>query len=152
MSQAGKRPPTLGKEIPWKRVEGELLRVKSCHFVASIENGVVKAAPVGAYGVLVVECPNLTGEALIMVSQKVDFKHLWELYKERQVADDEEVLLGYAPVGERGLGRLVRMFLPCLDIMVYPRGHLEEIYDPKFKPQSGADWYRVRARWKPSEP
>jgi hypothetical protein len=154
MAQADKRSPTLGKEIPWERVKGHIFRVKSCHFFASIENGTVKAPPVGAYAVLVVECPkcpSLTGEALVMVSHKVDFKHLWELYKQRQVADDEEVMVGYGPVGERGLGKLFRTFLPFLTIWAVPKGHFDELYDPAFKPTT-TDWYRNRAKWTASEP
>jgi hypothetical protein len=147
-----KEPPVLGEAIPWKQVEGQFLRVRWCSFFASIQDGTIEPAPMGSYAALGVECPSLTGEAFIVVSSKVDFRHLWELYKQRQVADDEEVLLSYAPVDQKRLGRLIGMLLPCLDIMVYPKGHFEEMYDPNFKPQSSATWSRPRARWKPSEP
>ena len=145
-----KKPPTLGKDVPWKQVEGQLLRVKSHLFVASMQDSKVKAPPVGAYAALEVECAEPTGDALIMVSHKLDFKHLWELYKERKVLDDEEVLVAYAPVG-RGIGRAARMFLPCLDIMVYPKGWLEEACDPTFKPKNTAEWFQERARWRPND-
>jgi hypothetical protein len=149
---ACKEPPVLGEAIPWKQVDGHFLRVRWCSFFASIEDGTIKADPMGAYAALEVECPSLTGDAVIVVSSKADFRHLWELYKERQVADDEEVLLVYAPVDQKRVWELIRTLLPCLDIMVYPKGHLKEAYDPKFRPQSWAAWYRARARWSPSEP
>jgi hypothetical protein len=149
---ACKGPPVLGEAIPWKQVEGHFLRVRWCSFFASIEDGTINAAPIGAYAALEVECPSLTGDAVIVVSSKADFRHLWELYKERQVADDEEVLLTYAPVGQKISWGLIRMLLPCLHIMVYPKGHLEEAYDPKFRPQSWAAWNQERARWRPFEP
>lgn len=142
-------PPVLGEDIPWKQVEGHLLRVRWCSFFASIEDGTVKLDEPGAYAALVVESPSLTGEALIAVSSKADFRHLWELYKERQVADDEEVLLSYAPADQKRFWEPIRMLLPCLDIMVYPKGHLKQAYNPRFKPQSWAAWNQARARWRP---
>jgi len=147
-----KEPPVLGEAIPWEQVEGHFLRVKWCSFFASIEDGTIKADPIGAYGALEVECPSLTGDAVIVVSSKADFRHLWELYKERQVADDEEVLLRCTPVDQKRFGRLIGVLLPCLDIMVYPKGHFRQAYNPRFRPQSRAAWNRARARWKPSEP
>ena len=84
-----------------------------------------------------------------MVSSEVDFRHLWDLYEQRRVADDEEILLTHVPVDNKGFGRLIRMLLPCLDIMVYPKGHLEEAYDPEFRPLSRPVWNTARARWKP---
>jgi len=149
---AHKEPPVLGKAIPWKQVEGQFLRVRWCSFFASIEDGTIKADPTGAYAALEVECPSLTDNAVIVVSSKDDFRHLWELYKERQVEDDEEVLLTCTPVDRKGSWGLIRMLLPCLDIMVYPKGHLKEAYDPKFRPKSWEAWNRARGRWSPFEP
>jgi len=83
-----------------------------------------KPDPMGSYAALEVERPSLAGQAFIVVSNEVDFRHLWELYKQRRVADDEEVLLGYAPVDQKRLGRLMGVSLPCLDIMVYPKATL----------------------------
>ena len=145
-------PPVLGEAIPWKQVEGHFLRVRWCSFFASIEDGAIKADPTGAYAALEVESPSLIGDAVIVVSSKADFRHLWELYKERQVADDEEVLLTCAPVDQKGSWGLIRMLLPCLHIMVYPKGHLKEAYDPKFRPHSRAAWNQARARWSPFDP
>jgi hypothetical protein len=142
-------PPVLGKTISWRQVEGHFLRVRWCNFFASIEDGTIKADPIGAYAALEVECPGLTVDAVIVVSSKADFRHLWELYKERQVADDEEVLLTYAPADQKRFWEPVRMLLPCLDIMVYPKGHLKQAYSPEFRPRSWAAWYRARARWRP---
>jgi len=146
-----KEPPVLGEAIPWKQVEGQFLRVRWCNLFASIQDGTIEPTPMGSYAALGVECPSLTGEAFIVVSSEVDFRHLWELYKQRRVADDEEVLLSHVPVDEKRFGRLIGMLLPCLDIMVYPKGHLEEAYDPEFRPQYRAAWNQERARWRSSE-
>jgi len=156
---ACKEPPVLGRGIPWKQVEGQFLRVRWCVFFASIQDGAIEPDPMGSYAALGVECPTLTGEAFIVVSSEGDFRHLWELYRERQVADDEEVLLIHVPVDQKRLTRL--LLLPCLDILVYPKGHFEEAYDPEFRPQyraapefrpqTWAAWNQERARWKPWE-
>jgi len=147
-----KHPPVLGEAIPWKQVVGQFLRVRWCSFLASIQDGKIEPGPMGSYAALGVESPSLAGEAFIVVSNEVDFGHLWELYRQRQVADDEEVLLVYAPVEEERLRRLLRMSLPCLDIRVYLKGHFKEAYDPEFRPLSWAAWNQERARWKPYEP
>ena len=147
-----KQPPVLGEAIPWKQVEGQFLRVRWCSFLTSIQDGTIEPGPMGSYAALGVESPSLAGEAFIVVSNEVDFGHLWELYRQRQVADDEEVLLVYAPVEEERLRRLLRMSLPCLDIRVYPKGHFKEAYNPEFRPLSLAAWNQERARWIPSEP
>ena len=146
---ACKEPPVLGEAIPWKQVEGHFLRVRWCRLFASIRDGTIKPAQTDAYAALRVECPSLIGEAFIVVSSEVDFSHLWDLYERRRVADDEEILLTHVPVDTRGFGRLIRMLLPCLDIMVYPKGHLEEAYAPEFRPLSRPVWNTARARWKP---
>ena len=79
-----------------------------------------------SYAARAVECPSLAAEAFIVVSSEVDFRHFWELYKKRQVADDEEVLLSHVPVDQKRTGRLIAMLLPYLDIMVYPKGHFKQ--------------------------
>ena len=146
---ACKEPPVLGRAIPWKQVDGQFLRVRWCVFLASIQDGTVEPDPMGSYAALGVECPTLTGQAFIVVSSEGDFRHLWELYKERLVAGDEEVLLIHVPGDERRLTRL--LLLPCLSILVYPKGHYREAYDPEFRTLDWAAWNKERARWKPSE-
>lgn len=147
-----KESPVLGRAIPWKQVEGHFLRVRWCRLFASIQDGTVNPDPMGSHAALGVECPNISGEAYIVVSNEVDFRHLWELYTQRSVADDEEVLLCHVPVDEKRLGKLIGALLPCLDIMVYPKGHLEQAYDPQFRPRSWAAWNQERARWRPFGP
>ncbi|MDM8000021.1 MAG: hypothetical protein QUS33_08485 [Dehalococcoidia bacterium] len=144
-----RQPLVLGEAIPWRKVEGHFLCVRWCSFFATIEDGAIEADPEGAYAVLGVESPALSDEAIIVVSSKTDFRHLWELYRERRVADDEEVLLIYSPADPKRVWEPLRRGLPCLDIMVYPKGHCREAYDPQFVPRSWAAWHRERARWKP---
>jgi hypothetical protein len=154
-SGGGELTPVLGKQIAWETVEGECFRVKAFSESASIRGRRVNQPLVPfLYALLTVECPKLPGEASILVSNRVDFKHLWELYEERKVGDDEEVLLFYNPLGKKRLGKLGKMmksFLPCLDILVYPKGHLEEMYDRTFHPPNAIAWFRDRAKWVAAE-
>jgi hypothetical protein len=154
-SGGGELTPVLGKQIAWETVEGECFRVKAFSKFASIRGCRVNQPLVPfLYALLTVECPKLPGEASILVSNRVDFKHLWELYEERKVGDDEEVLLFYNPLGKKRLGKLGKMmksFLPCLDILVYPKGHLEEMYDRTFHPPNAIAWFRDRAKWVAAE-
>jgi hypothetical protein len=152
---SGELTPLLGKQIAWDTVKGECFRVKGFTRFASIADRRVNQPLVPfLYALLTVECPKLRGEASILVSNRVDFKHLWELYEERRVGDDEEVLLFYNPLREKRLGKLgkrMKSFLPCLDILVYPKGHLEEMYDKTFRPPNAIAWFRDRAKWVAAE-
>jgi hypothetical protein len=153
--EGGESTPVLGKQIAWETVKGDCFRVKGFSKFASMTGRRVNQPSVPfLYALLTVECPKLPGEASILVSNKVDFKHLWELYEERRVGDDEEVLLFYHPLGKKRLGklgRLMKSFLPCLDILVYPKGHLEEMYDKTFHPPNAIAWFRDRAKWEAAE-
>ena len=87
----------------------------------------------GPYAVLTVESPSLKLRAMISVVHRLDFRNLWEIYEQRRVAAEEEVLLGYMPYAGF-LGPLLRPFLPRLHLLIYPKGALEFFSDPKGRP------------------
>ena len=87
-----------GKSIPWKTIEQEPLRITHFTPLVNIENRKVKSHSLGPYAFLAVESPKLNSEALLPVGHRVDFQNLWEVFKERGVAEDEEVLVFYAPI------------------------------------------------------
>ena len=140
----------VGKDIPWKVIEEEACRVKHFTPFGHIEGGKIKGARPGfPYAVLSVESPKLPNKASIPVVHKVDFQHLWEVFEERGVGPDEEVIICYVPFFRNGPMRILSGFFPRLYIYIYPKGHLEEAYDPNSHPHDPEGWFRPIAEWKP---
>ena len=143
----------IGKDIPWEAIEGEFCRVKHFTPMAIVESGKVrdisKSLP---YAVLEVELPNLEGHedyqqklkginlpryACMPVMHKLDFRNLWEVFKETRINTEiMEVLVVYAPLKRRKLTRLFLAILPSLVIGLYPKGSLEKLYT---KPEKGKE-------------
>ena len=162
----------IGRDIPWEAIEGEFCRVKHFTPLAIVESGKVKSASsMLPYALLRVELPNLRGhqdyqqklknvnlprEASMPVLHKLDFRNLWEVFKEIDVSKDlegaltkMEVLVVYAPLKRRKLAKLFSGILPSLVIQLYPKGSLERLYE---KPEKGKveEWFnslRPIAEW-----
>ena len=140
----------IGRGIPWKAIEQEPLRITHFTPLVNIENHKVKSHSLGPYAFLAVESPKLNSEALLPVGHRVDFQHLWEVFKQRGVAEDEEVLVFYAPI-KRKWYKWASSFLPKLHIFIFPKGHLEEIHNPNFKPDNARSWFKPIAEWRPDK-
>lgn len=139
----------IGKDIPWENIEKDDLRVKDFTPFALVEQGKIKSpSTLLPYASLLVESPILPNEATLPVVHKVDFRNLWEVFKERGVKPEEEVVVFYAP--SRGILSTLK---PKLHIYIYPKGHQEKIHNPKF--ESGLDtktwrkWIKPIAEWHP---
>jgi hypothetical protein len=133
-------------DIPCKDIKGEFLLVRKFLPIASIENNKIKRPTISMpYAVLSVECPSLKdkyADIYLNVENKMDFRHLWELYQERKVGELEEVIVSYSPIGLKWLWRA----FPYLHIRVKPIGCLKEIYQGNF-----SNYYNIRtlAEWLP---
>ena len=156
--------PTIGKDIPWKSVEGEGFRVESFVPLARLEQGKIKdLSKFMPYTLLSVDCPSVehkSTEFTLPVLHKLDFQHLWELYQERGVEAEEEVVVSYSPQ-KRWWQKPFGKAFPYLLIEVYPKGSLEEIYRvyerKENAPKTEVDWHeflertRTIAEWQPIE-
>jgi len=121
-------PPLLGRDIRWELIDREFCRVN--HFLpfGKVEGTKVKDAPPPMpYALLTVETPKLSGEAILPVIHRVDFYNLWQVFQERGLSDQEEVLVVSVHFSKTGLKKLFSSMLPKLFIYVYPKGHLELI-------------------------
>ena len=135
----------MGKDVPWEAIQQEACRVKHWTLLATIEGEKVKAFSKGMpYALLRVESPLLPDEALMPVVHRVDFVNTWEIFKRRGVGEEEEVLVIYAPSSG-----VLSAFKPRLHFYIHLKGHLEEIYDPAFKPTDTRAWFRPIAEWHP---
>ncbi len=121
----------IGKDIKWEEIEGHGFRVMQFLPLTHIENEKIKdASKFMPYAYLFVDCPTFKREntdILMPVLHRIDFSHFWELYKERGVTSDEEVVVSYIP-HKKGARKFLGKILPHLFIEVRPKGSLDEIY------------------------
>lgn len=90
--------PVIGKDISWveldKQNRSQLLRVTEFGRFASAEGGKVKAMSLAMpYGILTVECLELKSSFTLLVTQRLDFLHLWYAYDLCQNSKARETLL-----------------------------------------------------------
>lgn len=139
-------PLLIGKEIPWKEIEGEFCRVKHFTPFCEIEAGKIKRTPgAPAYAGLSIESPKLPQEAYVYIVNKVDFRNLWEAFEIRGISSEEELLIVYEPFLRKRFMSSLLASLPRFHVFVCPKGHLEEIYSPNFlldkRFKSIAEWH-----------
>lgn len=120
--------PLIGKEIPWKPLEGQVFRISHFSPFATVDGDKVSApSPPMPYAVLTVESPILNQAALMPVNHRDEFLNLRDIYEQRGVASDEELLVSYLPY-KGFLGPFVRLFGPRLHLRIRPKGDLERYY------------------------
>ena len=140
----------IGKDIPWKAIEGSFCKVIRFTPFATVEAGKIKGVPLNKpYAMLTVEIPAPSyvsaTKARFFVSNKVDFRNLWEVFQQRGVSAEEEVLVGYEPFfGNRLLRFILSAGMPRLHIFIFPEGwlrrSLSENYDPSLSWEPIAEW------------
>lgn len=153
--------PLIGRDIPWEAIEGEYCRIEHFTPYAIVQSGKVKSASsMLPYASLRVELPDLSGhpdyekklknitlprEALMPVIHKLDFRNLWEIFKETDINQEiMDIIVIYAPLKRRKITSLFSSVLPSLIIQVHGKGALERLYR---KPETGKieDWaYSIR--------
>jgi len=138
----------IGKDIPYETIEREFCRVKNFTPFAVIEAGKIKdISKFMPYAALSVESPRLPGEATMYVTHKLDFRHLWDVFQQRGVKAEEEVLIAYVPQKRKFLSGA----WASLYIYVFPKGHLEEMHDKNFRPSNYEAWLMPIAEWEPTD-
>ena len=141
----------IGRDIPWETIEGEFCWVKHFTPMAIVESGKIRdLSKFLPYALLRVECPKVfQGEASIPVMHKQDFRNLWEVFNEREVSPEMEVLVVYAPLKRRKLVKLFSGILPSLVIQLHPKGFLERLYQEpeKGKVEEWFESFRPIAEW-----
>ena len=138
----------IGKDVPWKQFEWHFFRVEHFLPLSYIEQGKIKeAVKFMPYASLRVYDPDFRCEGkelLLPVLHRLDFQHLWEVYKERGVTPEEEVVVIYEP--QSGAKRLLGKTLPHLRIKVNPRGSMEYSYRVMMNQNEHVKWDDYRER------
>jgi hypothetical protein len=145
--------PIIGRDIPWEIIKREICRVKHFTALSIIESGKIKSDNLTRpYALLSIELPKkenveLPTEALMPVVNRDDFSRLWEVYNERKVRSEEEVIIFYEQFYKN---RIISRFMARLHIYIYPKGHFEQMQDPNFDPEgSTEEWLTAIAEYLP---
>ncbi len=128
---------TFRRDSEWSRVDNELCLVKSFTPKASVDrNGrVVSASKSEPYAEITFECTGLSELATGFITNRADFLNLWRAFNERGVDDDEEVIVVWNKSNLKAYARLLRVFMPGLVVMVFPKDAYRLWADPSFRPE-----------------
>lgn len=148
-----KAETTLFKDREWSLVDGEICRVLNFIPVAEIKNGKVSSlSSTTPYASIHFECRKLPQIATGYITHKTDFTHLWKVFKERTVRQDQEVLFFWSKKHYRSYAKLFSVFLPRMRVMVCRKGAYQ-LHDPSFNPElNGEARFKAMAPivdWKP---
>lgn len=142
--------PVLGKDVSWQLIDGQFCRIRD--FVPIELELVKKYHP---YAIITIECKKLPDSLAIWpVINKIDFKHLQEVFLKRKLKGDEEVLIVYSSKYWGKLLKIFSVFLPKMHIMIYPKGYFEKFADinwweKEVKGEAGFIKIKPIAEWKP---
>jgi hypothetical protein len=195
LAPQGRNRPTIGKQIPWKDLEGQLLRairflplvafgqhVRRKHRSALAwammevygrDDPSRKGSPLrhhldfrrSWYALLEVECPWVLSEpAYLPIRHRFDFLKLCVVFfpfqdthvpdpgKEWLLPDedflpDEEILLCYPSLIDEPLRKVLRPFMPQLEVIIEPIGFLDWMFERRQSPPPGGWGWRWRPDW-----
>lgn len=155
-AQSSQSQIVLIKDSEWSVIDGEPCRVT--HFgplgsfidISGKVRSIDKTIP---YASITFESKKLGNNIRGYITHKMDFEHLWAAFKERTVAEDEEVIIFWTKKHYKRSARLFSAFMPKLWVMVCSKGAFELIVDSNYNPEltGEARWNAMKPiiEWKP---
>ena len=137
----------LLKDSQWSVIDGELCRVVGFVPIASVKEGKILDIGKTPYASVVLECKKLPTKIKGFITHKIDFMHLWSVFKGRGIKQDEEVLIFWSKKNYKKAYRTFSAFLPRLWVMICHKGAFELQVDPEYKPELTGE-----ARWNATKP
>ena len=138
----------LVTDADWQPIEDYPCRVTDFVPMAKVEDGEIIAVPNVPYAAVHLECSELSREAVGYICHRVDFIHLWAVFKERGVEPDEEVIIFWSKRHLTRFAKFLSFFtaMPRLCVMICPKGACELMTDPDCRPElQGLDrWHAER--------
>ena len=146
----------LIKDSEWSVIDGEPCRVIDFGPFGSlidIDGKVLSIDKTTPYAGVTMECKKLGENIRGYITHKMDFQHLWAAFKERTVAEDEEVIIFWTKKHYQRSARLFSALMPKLRVMVCSKGAFELIVDSNYNPEltGEARWNAMKPiiEWKP---
>jgi hypothetical protein len=127
----------LLRDEDWRPLDGEICRVIEFRPMAGrVEGAEVKSASRSLpYAAIEIESPALDEPTTGFITNKLDFRHLWEAFNVRGVSDDEEVLVIWNKRNLRRGTRWVSRTMPGLVVWICRKPAYELLNDPTFRPE-----------------
>lgn len=125
---------TLLKDSEWAKIDGEVCRIIDFNPLAAVKNGKTRRVDVMPYASITFECKKVSEKISGFINYSEDFQHLWAVFKERGVKNNEEVLIIWSR--NHYTFKWVKIFsflLPKLRVMICPKGAYELITDDTWK-------------------
>ncbi|WP_157123708.1 hypothetical protein [Allosphingosinicella indica] len=142
----------LRSDRDWAAIDGELCRVRKFReFGARIADGkFVEVGTCRPYAIVSLECRKLPVGTVGCITHKLDFAHLWAVFRERGIGDDEEALIFWTRRNLKPVAKAVSLFMPKLWVMIWTRGAYERETDPELRSRPGTEADMVPIiSWKP---
>jgi hypothetical protein len=155
---------TLLRDADWAVTEGYPCRVTGFDPVAEVTNvylnefGKVKRGDVIStrrlpFATVEVECSRLPTNTRANITHKLDFIHLWIVFKWEGVKQDEEVVVFWLKSYLKWYAAPFAWFMPRLRVMVCKKEAYELMVDPYWKPElQGLERWNAQkpiVDWKP---
>jgi hypothetical protein len=136
----------LLRDEDWRPLDGQICRVIAFTPLAGrVEGGEVKSSSWSLpYAAIRIESTALDQPTTGYITNKLDFRHLWEAFNVRGVSEDEEVLVIWNKSNLRRGTRWLARNMPGLVVWVCRESAYELINDPTFRPElSGLERHRA---------
>jgi hypothetical protein len=129
--------PLIGRDVSFRKIDGEVLRVSNFGKLARVQNGEVQAFSKNMpYGFLEVEGKTFNGVAMLPIVHKEDFSHVWEAHEKRGMQANEEMLVVWTKKNYRSkLASVISSTMPKLIVWVCRKNAYELINDNSFMPE-----------------
>ncbi|MFC1987293.1 hypothetical protein ACFLVH_01945 [Chloroflexota bacterium] len=148
----------LIKDKEWSVIDGEPCRVTDFATLGSFVDTNDKVSSFNKtipYACITFDCKKLGSNVRGYITHKVDFKHLWAAFKERQLKEDEEVIVFWTKKHYKARSwigkKLYSAFMPKLWVIIYPKGAYELMVYPELVAKTPR-WYdtmKIIIDWKP---
>lgn len=143
---------SLLRDSDWRVLEGEIFRVIEFSPLARVEDGkVIDFSKVDPYASIKIKVPKVSQPITGFITHKIDFLHLWEVFKRRGVKNNEEVIASWVSRKPKFLS----FFFPKLWIMLCAKDAFNLMTDNSFKTEltGEARWYAEKPimEWRPDQ-
>lgn len=140
----------MRKDSEWSVIDGEPCRVIDFVPLGSlVKDGKVIAADMTTpYASVTIECKKISQEITGFITHKMDFAHLWAAFKERDISDNEEVIIIWTTKHYKyKFLKFLPPVYPKMWVMICPKGALEIMVDSNWKPELTGE-----TRWNAMKP
>jgi hypothetical protein len=120
----------------WNLIKGKWLRVLEFNPLGKIENGQIIALDFFTpYASIRTESSKSPHIIHIYITHEIDFRHLWRVFKERPLGENEEVLVFCPKKYAKKIPKFLSSGLPRMHVSIWSKGTFDLMTNPKYRPE-----------------